>query len=299
MSRTRAGVLRGERLHLGRRSQRACGSSCGRWAGPTRRWSPRSGRRRRSVATACSATRSETSTRQVNPAARSVARSASPCRTTPRTRRAAVLGHVEPERDEPVLVGARRRGDARRAAARRRCAGGRVAGQRRVGDGRWPPSRSPERRQACSGQRGPAPNTQPEATSWESGEAAAATAWPLRVEQRDVPVTAAAGEPDLHLTGARHDHRARDDARRARPQRLMARARWQSRSRRARVSSTLAGVAAARPPGARERAASRRGEAEGVETRQGLQIEWAIDLPLPPASRPVHAVNRESAGAAK
>ena len=74
----------------------------------------------------------------------------------------------------------------------------------------------PEFRQACRVSV-PGASTQPVAISWESGEAAAATAFPVGVEQRDVPVAVAACEPDLHLTRALHQHDPRLHARRAGP----------------------------------------------------------------------------------
>ena len=191
-----------------------------------------------------------------------------------------MLGHVEAERDEPVLVRARGRVDADEL---RRVRAGRAASPGRgVRDsGRTARCRG---RQACRVSVVGA-TAQPLATSWASGEAAAAIAGRSRRTARR-PNRPAPVEPYVDLAGALDEHGPRDDARRAGPERLLT---WRS----------------GRRGGADPRIEHRVGlcglwwgdeqcdfsrTSKGRRDTAGSPDRWA-DLPLPPIT-PRHAVNR-------
>ena len=190
--RTRPGFCVGQRLHLGLVVRERAVGRRGRSAGRERR-SPRAARRRR--ARAALRRRGRRPARaSVKPASRSVAGPAAPCRTTPSASRAAVLGHVEAERDAagpcPRASGVLHAHELRRVRARLRGVAGSPASWRDASAG---PPRGAASAGRPAGSACPAASTSsPCATSWASGEAAAATARPVGVEQRDVPVAVAA-----------------------------------------------------------------------------------------------------------
>ena len=179
---------------------------------------------------------------------------------------AAVLGHVEAEVGEPLLLLARRRDHvdqlrrARPSRPRRRRARSRSA--------RASPARTPRRRSGGTPARARSPpfSAKPLATSWASGDASAASTRAGGVEHRHVPVASSpsrrtSSEPGpLSCTSRVATPAApggRRDGRRRRPRR-----RWRSAARRAPWWRRAAASARrARSPGGRGRAGRRVGEA--------------------------------------